>query len=193
MIRDVLISDALLKQHFVCNLGKCKGACCWQGDYGAPLGEAEVATLEAILPDIKSYLTHEGLAKIESDGFHKYFPEKDFEGTNLLDNGACVFMTTDETGTAKCGIESAWRDGVIDFQKPISCHLYPVRISKIEHVDFDAANYDQWDICSPACSLGDELKMPLYRFVKDALVRKYGEDFYNELEAVASDLDTQEA
>ena len=108
-------------------------------------------------------------------------------GTSLLDDGACVFMTRTTSGIAQCGIEQAWADGKISFRKPISCHLYPIRVNRIPEIAFEALNYDEWEICSAACSLGKELKVPLYAFAREAIIRKYGTDFYNELADIARD------
>ena len=106
-------------------------------------------------------------------------------GTSLVNNGPCAFMTKDVNGAAQCGIEQAWRAGEVDFRKPISCHLYPIRVSKNEIAGFEALNYDRWDICSAACSLGAEYQMPVYQFLKEAIIRKYGTEFYEELDAAA--------
>ena len=188
MIEDILVSESLLKEQFVCHLDKCKGACCWEGDYGAPLEPAEVDTLQKMLPTIRPYLDPNGAAAIDEKGPTQYFAEPGFEGTTLRDDGACAFMTIDEKGIAHCGIEQAWADGAIEWQKPVSCHLYPVRVKKIEHMNFEALNYDRWDICSAACQLGAELQVPIYKFVKPAIIRKYGQQFWDELDAVAQDL-----
>ena len=189
LIQDILVSELLIKETFVCHLEKCKGACCWKGDYGAPLEEDEAAILDEIFPRIRTYMDADAVTLVEDEGTHKmYHAKRDFEGTALRDNGACVFMRTRPDGIAECGIEAAYKDGVTDFRKPVSCHLYPVRVSKVPELDFEALNYDEWDICSPACSLGKSLKIPLYQFVKDAIVRKYGDAFYQELDAVARDM-----
>jgi len=188
IIDEVLISDAVVDEHFLCNLNACKGACCWEGDFGAPLEKAEMEKLEAIYDDIKPYLAPEGIAEIEKKGLFTFFEEPKEYGTSLLDNGACVYMTKDVLGIAKCGIEEAHRDGVTDFYKPISCHLYPIRVNKDENRSFEALNYDEWDICSAACTLGKKEKLPVYKFVKDALVRKYGTDFYEQLDETVNHL-----
>lgn len=189
VIQDIVVSEALLQQQFVCHLDKCKGACCWEGDYGAPLEPEEIDTLHELLPEIKTFLSAESIALIDAEGPTDYFAEPGFRGTRLHDNGSCAFLTFDANGIAKCGIEQAYEAGQIDWKKPVSCHLYPVRVKRIEHMSFEALNYDQWDICSAACTLGHALKVPLYVFVKDALIRKYGEEFWNELDQVARDLD----
>jgi len=188
IIDEILISDAVVDEHFLCNLNACKGACCWKGDFGAPLEKAEMEKLEAIYEDLKSYLSAEGIAEIEKKGLFTFFEEPKEYGTSLLNNGACVYMTKDALGIAKCGIEQAYREGVTDFYKPISCHLYPIRVKKDENRAFEALNYDEWDICSAACTLGKKEKLPVYKFVKEALVRKYGIEFYEQLDETVKHL-----
>lgn len=185
VIQGVLISEDVVQEQFICNLDACKGACCWEGDFGAPLDPAELYTLEKIIDYVKPYLTKEGLEVIEKEGLFTYYKENKEYGTPLVNKGPCAYMTYDERGIAKCGIEQAHNDGHIDFKKPISCHLYPIRIKENPKQGFEAMNYDRWDICSAACTLGKKNKMPLYKFVKEAIVRKYGADFYDELDAAA--------
>ena len=185
IIGEILVSSELVETDFVCNLSACKGACCWEGDWGAPLDKEEMDTLERIYPNIKRFLAPAGVESIEQQGLYQYYEKPKAFGTPLLPNGACVYLTFDPNGVAKCGIEKAWEAGATDFRKPISCHLYPVRVNKEEGSGFEALNYDKWDICSAACSLGKSLKVPVFRFVKEALIRKYGEAFYEELEAAA--------
>ncbi len=185
IVQDILVSEDVLTEHFLCNLTACKGACCWEGDFGAPLEAEELDTLANIYEDVKPFLRPEGIEAIERQGLHVHYPDLKGPGTPLLANGACAFLTFEANGIAKCGIEKAYEAGATDFKKPISCHLYPVRISHNPHVDFEAMNYDVWDICSAACSAGKKAKLPIYKFVKDAIVRKYGEDFYEELDAAA--------
>lgn len=186
IVQDKLVSDDLVEQQFVCNLAACKGACCWEGDYGAPLDAAELAVLDAIYDRVKPFLSPAGIDVIEREGKYLRFEQTDEWVTPLINNGPCAYMTYDALGIAKCGIEQAWKAGVVDFQKPVSCHLYPVRIEKNEELGFEALNYHEWDICSAACSLGKKEKVPVFRFVKDALIRKYGEAFYEELEGAAA-------
>ncbi|MDY3339123.1 DUF3109 family protein [Riemerella anatipestifer] len=183
-IEDKLISEDLFSEEFVCNLNKCKGACCIEGDAGAPLEQSEVNILEDIYPKIKSYLRPEGIKAIEEQGTSV----EDFEGdlvTPLIDNRDCAYVIFDENGITKCGIEKAYEEGVIDWQKPISCHLYPIRIT--EYSTFTAFNYHEWKICSDACALGKELKVPVYKFLKTPLIRKYGEGFYQTLTEAAEE------
>jgi hypothetical protein len=185
IVQDILVSDDVVEQHFICNLKACKGACCWEGDFGAPLEEAERAILEDILPQLRPFLAPEGIAAIEAQGSSVYFEGMEGYGTPLVEGRACAYLTYDPLGIAQCGIERAWKAGAVDFQKPISCHLYPIRVEKFEHFDSEALNYDRWDICSAACTLGEKEQVPVYQFLKDAIIRKYGEAFYEELDGAA--------
>ena len=183
-IDDKLISEDLFSEEFVCNLAKCKGICCVEGDAGAPLNEDETHILDEIYPKIKSYLRPEGIQAIEEQGTYTL----DFEGdlvTPLVNNAECAYVIFDEKGYTKCAIEKAYEDGVIEWQKPISCHLYPIRIT--EYSNFSAINYHEWDICSDACTLGKELGVKVYQFLKKPLIRKYGEDFYQTLSEAAEE------
>ena len=183
-IDDKLISEDLFSEEFVCNLAKCKGICCVEGDAGAPLDEDETKILDEIYPKIKSYLRPEGIQAIEEQGTYTL----DFEGdlvTPLVNNAECAYVIFDEKGYTKCAIEKAYEDGVIDWQKPISCHLYPIRIT--EYSNFSAINYHEWDICSDACTLGKELGIKVYQFLKKPLIRKYGEEFYQTLSEAAEE------
>lgn len=178
LIENTCISDDIADQFFVCNIDKCKGACCVEGDSGAPLDEEELPILEAIYEHVKPYLTEAGIKVIEEEGVYT----KDWEGdyvTPVIDGRECVYAFYDSEKVLKCGIEAAHADGKIDYKKPISCHLYPIRITKYE--EFHAINYDRWDICSPACSLGQELGVPVYKFLKEPLVRAYGPEWYAQL------------
>ena len=179
-IDNTLISDDLKEAYFICDLNKCKGACCVEGDLGAPLSEQELPIMEAISHKVMPYLSDEGKIAIQTQGSYV----KDYEGdfsTPTVDGKECAYAIYDENGVLKCGIEVAYNDGKIEFQKPISCHLYPIRITSYEQ--YDAVNYDKWHICSPACSLGKSLTMPLYKFLKAPLIRKYGTLWYKKLEA----------
>ena len=183
-IDDKLISEDLFSEEFVCNLAKCKGICCVEGDAGAPLDEDETHILDEIYPKIKPYLRPEGIQAIEEQGAYTL----DFEGdlvTPLVNNAECAYVIFDEKGYTKCAIEKAYEDGVIDWQKPISCHLYPIRIT--EYSNFSAINYHEWDICSDACTLGKELGVKVYQFLKKPLIRKYGEEFYQTLSEAAEE------
>lgn len=191
LIQDRIVSLSLLDQYFVCNLSRCKGGCCVHGDYGAPLEAEEIAYLEEHVHLISPFLTKAGNDLISEEGVQQYFSQPGFRGTPLLADGACAFAIFDHSGTAKCGIEAAHEAGAINFRKPVSCHLYPVRVETDQALSFEALNYNEWDICSPACSLGKELRIPLYRFVREGLIRRFGEEFYNELDEVARQLNEE--
>jgi len=176
-----IVSEDILEKEFVCNLAACKGQCCIDGEAGAPLEEEELKILLDIYPRVKPFLREEGIAAIEDQGLF-ITTEGEYE-TTLINNKDCAFVIFDEKKTAKCGIEEAYNQGIINWKKPISCHLYPVRI--MDYSEFSAVNYHKWPICDDACSLGEELGVPVYKFVKEALIRKFGEDWYSELEKVA--------
>jgi len=182
IIERTLVSDDLIEEQFVCDLKKCKGFCCVGGDMGAPLEKEELDKITEIYPAIMPYMTSEGLKSIEEQGLSVTDPSDGELTTPLIQGKECAFTVFDN-GTALCAMEMAWKDGKTDFQKPISCHLYPVRITPYD--GFEAVNYHQWDICSPACELGAQLKVPLYVFLESALTRKYGEDWYKQLEFAA--------
>jgi hypothetical protein len=178
---STILSEDLFDKNFICNLSKCKGACCVEGDQGAPLNEDELKAIERNLDAIKPYLTPASLKAIEQKGSWETDPEGDLV-TTCLPSGECNFSRY-ENGILSCGMEQAWKDGKSDFRKPISCHLYPIRVSQVG--EYEALNYHRWEVCKPACALGDEHQVPVFRFLKDALIRKYGEDWYSELEAIA--------
>lgn len=180
-----MVSDELVEEHFACNLNACKGACCWEGEYGAPLEDEELNILAEVYPQVAPYLSNESRAVIEEEGLHTYTPDNEKYATPLMPNGACAYLSYDQLGRAWCGIERAYRDGAIDWPKPISCHLYPIRIKENKEVGFEALNYDRWSICSAACTKGKKDKTRIYAFARAALVRKYGEAWYEELCAAA--------
>lgn len=179
VIQQTLVSDEIFEKLFVCNLNACKGACCVEGDEGAFVDEKEKKQFEKVYPEVKKYLTKEGIKAIEKQGYYITNDEGVLK-TPLMKGGPCAY-TIYENGIALCGIEKAYRDGKIKWKKPISCHLYPIRISKVG--EYDALNYERWNICKPACKNGKELGVPVFRFVKDALIRKYGKSYYEAMEA----------
>ena len=188
-IDDKLISEELFSRQFVCNLTRCKGACCVEGDAGAPLDKEETKILEEIDPRIKPYLRKEGIRAIEEQGTWTTDPLDGDYVTPLVEGSECAYVVFDGEGITKCGIEKAYQDGVIDYHKPISCHLYPIRVD--EYREFSALNYHEWPICAPACELGKELEVPVYRFLKEPLIRKYGEEFFTTLEDAAHEYEVQ--
>ena len=181
-IGKTLISTELLEEHFVCDLNKCKGECCIAGDYGAPLDKSELKEIEKYYPIVKPLLQKKGIKSIEEQGLYVKDDEGDWVTPLINENEECAF-TIFENGIAKCSFEKAYYDGQIPWKKPISCHLYPVRIKKLKN--YDALNYDRWDVCAPACKLGKSLKVPVFQFLKESLTRKYGEEGYNELTIAA--------
>ncbi len=192
LIREILVSHEILQHRFVCNLSACLGACCWEGDWGAPVEDYEQTILTNVRESLRPYLTRDGNELIDEQGSYVYYKEPKKMGTPLLANGHCAYLNLDSGGCASCGIETAHRDGAIDFKKPISCHLYPIRHQVESEKSFQALNYDEWDICQPACTLGKTLDLPLYEFAKEAIIRKFGVAFYEDLEAAAAELDTYE-
>ncbi|MHA7055830.1 DUF3109 family protein [Aquimarina sp. M1] len=180
-----IVSEDIIEKDFVCNLSACKGACCIDGEAGAPLEVSETQKLEEIYPIIKPYLRKEGVQAIEEQGTYITTPHNELE-TPLIEGADCAYVIFDKKGTALCAIEEAFNQGEVDWKKPISCHLYPVRVQ--DYTEFSAVNYHKWEICDDACSLGKELQVPVYKFVKQALIRKFGEDWYMELEKVAKDI-----
>ena len=180
-----IVSEELIKKDFVCNLSACKGACCIDGDAGAPLEPEETRILKDIYPLVKPLLRPEGIKAIEEQGTFITTEEGELE-TPLIDGADCAYVVFDKKGTALCAIEEAYNQGKTTWKKPISCHLYPVRVQ--DYSSFSAVNYHHWYICDDACSLGKELQVPVYKFVKEALIRKFGEEWYTELEKTALQL-----
>lgn len=184
VIQDTIISEELFDIKFTCHLEKCKGACCIKGDAGAPLEATDIEEIEKNLDRIKPFMTPEYRQGIEENGFYETDKDGDTVTTCSAD-GACNFVVYDALGTTQCAIEMAHNAGEIGYKKPISCHLYPVRLRKFKN--YTAVNYNYWDICKPACTLGQELNIPIYKFVKEALTRKFGAEWYSELEMQAMD------
>jgi hypothetical protein len=182
-IDNILVSDLVVEEQFVCDLLKCKGGCCEDGDAGAPLENEEMARLREVYPAVKPYLTPEGTREIEGRGAYNYDQEFGWV-TPTIGGKMCAYGFRDARGVVKCGIEQAYYDGKTDWKKPISCHLYPIRIAYTK--THEVVNYEPREaMCKPACNLGAKLKVPAYTFLKEALIRKYGEDFYSALEQAA--------
>jgi len=177
-----IVSEDIIEKEFVCNISACKGACCVDGEAGAPLEKEETKILENIYPKVKLFLRKEGIEVIEKEGAWVTSEWGELE-TPLIDGADCAHVIFDDKNTALCGIEEAYNQGEISWKKPISCHLYPVRVK--DYSEFSAVNYHKWEICDDACSLGKELQVPVYKFVKQALIRKFGQNWYDELEKVA--------
>ena len=184
-IDDTIISLDVFKEKFLCNLDACKGECCIEGDAGAPLEESEVDQLKKVLPVIWKDLSPEAQAVIEKQGVCY----KDVDGdlvTSIVNGKDCVFTCYDEKGCCYCAIEKAYRDGKVDFYKPVSCHLYPIRVQN--YSEFRAVNYHRWSVCKAAVLLGEKEDVPVYKFLKEPLIRKFGEEWYTELEIAAEEL-----
>lgn len=180
-IDNKVVSSEIIDQRFCCDLPRCLGMCCVHGDSGAPLTPNEALTLEQIRDTVKPYMTAEGIQAIQEQGVAITDNDGDLV-TPLIAGKECAF-TVFENGIATCAIQKAWNDGKIDFQKPISCHLYPIRVK--EYSNFTAINYHQWEVCAPARELGIQINLPVYKFLKDALIRAYGNEFYSQLEEAA--------
>lgn len=184
-IDDTVVSLDLFDEQFVCDLNSCKGICCIEGDDGAPLEEEEVKIIEELLPVIWDDLTEVSREVIRKQGVS--YIDSDGEPVTSIVNGAeCVFTYTDGNGMCKCAIEKAYREGKTSFYKPISCHLYPVRLQKYN--DFLAVNYHRWSVCNCARRLGANLKVPVYKFLKEPLVRRFGVEWYEQMEIAAEEL-----
>jgi hypothetical protein len=187
VIDNILVSDNVIEKQFVCDLAKCKGGCCEEGDAGAPLDEEELDMMTMLYEKIKPYLTKVSIAEIEKKGKYVYHKEFGWVTPTLgNDKEICVYGVRDEKGIIKCAFEQAYYDGAITWKKPISCHLFPVITKKGRHGDYEKVNYEPRErLCNPACALGKKLEVPTYEFLKEALIRKYGEEFYHALDKMA--------
>lgn len=184
-IDDVVVTLDILREKFLCNLDICKGQCCVEGDAGAPLEKEEVAELEKVLPIVWDDLSLEARAVIDKQGVCY----KDEDGdlvTSIVNGKDCVFTCYDENGCCSCAIEKAYRTGKVDFYKPISCHLYPIRVGN--YASFKAINYHRWNVCKAAVLLGEKENVPIYKFLKEPLIRKFGQAWYDELEEAVKEL-----
>lgn len=184
IIENKIISDDVVEAQFVCDLTKCKGGCCEEGDAGAPLTEAELDEVNNSYEIIKPYMTADAIKEVEKKGRYQYDDEFGWVTPTLpSDNEICVYAYRENNGLIKCAFEQAYNDGKIKWKKPISCHLYPIIAYQGKHGDYERLNYEpRKKLCSPACKLGEKLKVPVYQFLKEPLIRKYGEEFYEVLE-----------
>ncbi len=180
-IQNTIVSQELLSKKFVCDLAACKGACCVAGDSGAPLSVKEALVLEEIYEDVKPFMNEKGIKTVEELGTSVTDKDGDL-GTPLVAGRECAYTVFEADGKASCAIEKAWLAGKVEFQKPVSCHLYPVRVTEYE--GFDAVNFHEWDICKPACNCGEKLDVQVFKFLKTPLIRKFGEDWYKELNEI---------
>ncbi len=185
VIDNIYVSDEVVQEEFVCNLSKCKGGCCIDGDAGAPLASDEQNEVNVAYEQVKHLLSNEAIHIIEQGGKYTYHPEFGWV-TPTISNGMCVYGMIDENGIVKCSFEHIYNEGKTKWKKPISCHLYPLKITKSKYTDQEYVNYEPREtICSPACELGKELKVPVHIFLKESLIRKYGEEFYKVLSQIA--------
>ena len=185
-VGDTIVSFDLFEKAFLCDIASCKGQCCVEGDAGAPLEDEEVAIIENLLPVIWDDLSEKAKRVIDKQGVSTIDVEGDMV-TSIVGNGECVFSYQDEEGNCKCAIEKAFREGKVEFYKPISCHLYPVRLA--EYAGYTAVNFHKWEVCKAAFELGKVKGVAAYKFLKEPLVRRFGEDWYRELEVTAKELD----
>ena len=182
-IDDKIVSQDLFEVLFVCDYDTCKGECCVEGDSGAPLEPGEAEELRRCLPEVRHLLSPVALEVIEEQGV-SYFDEDGDEVTSIVRGRDCVFTTYDEQGRCACALEKVYNEGKTTFIKPISCQLYPVRLTK--YPSFTAVNYHKWSICKCALKLGRKLQVPVYQFLRAPLIRAFGEEFYAQLEEVAA-------
>jgi hypothetical protein len=183
-IGDKIISMELFENHFICDLRKCEGNCCIYGDSGAPLEDNEANLLQKHRKEINHYMRAEGIRALTDQGSWIIDHDGD-KVTPLVDGEECAYVYFEE-GIAKCAIENAYEQGSISFQKPVSCHLYPIRVSRLK--SGIALNYHRWSICEPARGLGLREGLPVFRFLREAIIRVYGQPFYEEMEAIYLEL-----
>jgi hypothetical protein len=186
-IQKTLVSSDIIEKKFCCDLDSCKGVCCVKGDSGAPLEPEEAEIIENIFEDIKEFMSEAGIKTIERDGFYVIDKDNDLV-TPLIDGKECAY-TYFENNVALCAIEKAYLNYISDFRKPVSCHLYPVRVKKYKN--FEAVNYESWQECGTAILCGRKKNIPLYIFLKEALIRKFGDNWYEQLEYAAKNIDQQ--
>lgn len=187
-IGNVLVSDQVVNEHFLCDLDKCKGACCVDGDAGAPLNKQELKKIDEVLDEVMPYLDEVSKSEIERQG--RYVYDREFGWvTPTINSKVCVYGIKDKNGIVKCGIEQAYNDGKVSWKKPISCHLFPVIVKESKDTETQYVNYEpREDHCKAACALGKKVKLPVYQFLKEPLIRKFGEEFYQALDAAANHL-----
>lgn len=183
-IEDTLVSLDLIERFFCCDPAQCKGECCVEGDAGAPLEKEEFDRLRNLLPVVWDDLSSEAQAVIHRQGVGYIDADNDIV-TSIVNGKNCVFTCYDANGVCKCAIEKAYNEGRTDFRKPISCHLYPVRITRYK--DYRAVNYHRWKVCRAAELSGEQKRLPLYRFLREPLIRQFGEEWYNALDACAKE------
>ncbi|MBK7007953.1 MAG: DUF3109 family protein [Saprospiraceae bacterium] len=182
-IDDVLVSEDIVEKHFICNLDACKGACCWEGDYGAPMTQKEADEFEENKEKILPFMDEAGKEYLLKNATSKYYRAVKMLGTPLLRNKRCVFLTFDEKGFGLCGIEKAYKEGALPFNKPVSCHLYPIRVLKTKPRALKRGTMIGGISVAKPVSWEKKHKLPIHRFVKDAIIRYKGPAFYEALDA----------
>ena len=175
-----IVSTDLLTEHFACDIAKCKGMCCVEGNAGAPLEIDEVDILEEEFENYRPYMTAEGIEAIERQGFMVVDEDGDYT-TPLVGDAECAYSYT-ENGITLCAVEKAFLKGECSFRKPISCHLYPIRLVNFSNGTV-GLNYHRWDVCRTACENGRRQGIPVYKSLKEPITRRFGEEFYRALEA----------
>jgi len=183
-VGNKIISREILEEHFVCNLERCEGNCCVFGDSGAPLEEDEARLLDDHIMVIRCFMRPEGIRAIREQGNWVVDDDGD-RVTPLVGREECAY-TVFEEGIARCAIEMAYEAGTLSFQKPVSCHIYPIRLSRLNNNI--ALNYHRWSICEPARLLGNVKQIPVFRFLREPIIRVFGMEFYDELETIYSEL-----
>ena len=184
LIQNTLVSLDVLEKEFCCDLDKCRGCCCIEGDAGAPISDEEVKQIEAILPILLPEMTKEAREVVDKQGI-SYLDPSGERVTSIVNDKDCIFARTDHNGWCYCLIEKAFNAGKIGFKKPLSCHLYPIRLTKVG--DLTGVEYHRWDICHCARQLGRKLHTPLYKFLREPLIRRFGEEWFAELELTATE------
>ena len=182
-IEDTIISLDVIEETFLCSLDACKGICCVEGDAGAPVEREELPLLNEVLPVVWDDLSVQAQAVIDKQGVAYIDTDGEYV-TSIVDGKDCVFTYYDSDGTCMCAIEKAYKNGLTDFYKPISCHLYPIRVAKYK--EFTAVNYHRWNVCKAATIFGKEKNVKIYQFLKEPLVRKFGEEWYEQLCSIAN-------
>ena len=178
-----IVSTDILTTPFACDISICKGQCCIDGDSGAPLDIDEVDALEEEYENYRPYMTAEGIAAVEEQGFMVVDIEGDYT-TPLVNNAECAYAFRNAEGVTLCAIEAAYWDGKCAFRKPVSCHLYPIRLVEFSNGSV-GLNYHRWNICSSACECGKRIGLPMYKALKEPITRRFGEEFYTALEQAA--------
>ena len=187
-IEGKVINTEIFRRRFVCDISKCKGTCCYDGDSGAPLEKEELDKLTEVFPAVEPLLSDKEREEISRQGLWVTDADGDFV-TPIIDGRECVYTNREPDGTWSCAIEKAFREGKTNWRKPISCYLYPIRVSKTRK--YELLNFHEWEVCRPAMELGQKVGTPAYKFLREPIIEKFGEDFYKELEELEQELSRQ--